>query len=66
MTPEEAIHATTINTAYAMNVSKELGSITIGKKANLYITKPISTYEFMPYSYGSNKVETVVLNGKVI
>ncbi len=66
MTPEEAINATTLNTAYAMGISNILGSISVGKKANLYITKPISTYEFMPYSYGNNKVETVILNGKRI
>ncbi|MBR5777569.1 MAG: imidazolonepropionase [Bacteroidales bacterium] len=66
MTPEEAINATTINSAYAMGVSDKLGSIAVGKTANIYITKPIPTYEFMPYSYGNNKVETVVLNGKVI
>jgi imidazolonepropionase len=65
MTPEEAINATTLNTAYAMGVSDELGSITIGKKANVFITKPIPGIEFMPYSYGSNKVDTVILNGKV-
>jgi imidazolonepropionase len=63
MLPEEAIHAVTINSAYAMGLSEELGSIARGKKANLFITKPISTYEFMPYAYGSNKVETVILNG---
>ncbi len=66
LTPEEAINATTLNTAYAMGVSNELGSITIGKKANVYITKQIPTYEFMPYAYGSNKVETVILNGKIL
>ena len=66
MTPEEAINATTINSAYAMGVSDTLGSIARGKTANLYITKPISTYEFMPYAYGSNKVETVILNGKIV
>lgn len=63
MLPEEAINACTINGAYAMGVSEELGSIAIGKKANVFITKEISTYEFMPYAYGSNKVETVILNG---
>ncbi|MEI7596761.1 MAG: imidazolonepropionase [Bacteroidota bacterium] len=63
--PEEAIHATTINSAYAMGISEELGSIAIGKKANFFITKPISSYEFMPYSFGNNKVETVFLNGKI-
>lgn len=66
MTPEEAIHATTINTAYAMGVNEELGSIAIGKKANVFITKPIPGIEFMPYAYGSNKVDTVILNGNVL
>ncbi len=66
MTPEEAIHATTINTAYAMGVNEELGSIAIGKKANVFITKPIPGIEFMPYAYGSNKVDAVILNGKVL
>ena len=63
MLPEEAINAVTLNSAYAMGLSDELGSIAVGKKANLFITKPIPSYEFMPYSYGSNKVETVILNG---
>lgn len=66
MLPEEAINATTINTAYAMGLSHELGSIAPGKKANVFITKDIPTYEFMPYYYGSSKVETVILNGKII
>ncbi|NVO02906.1 MAG: imidazolonepropionase [Bacteroidetes bacterium] len=65
MTPEEAINAVTINSAYAMDLSEELGSIAVGKKANVFITKPIPTYEFMPYAFGSNKVETVILNGKI-
>jgi len=65
MIPEEVINATTINGAYAMGVEDILGSITIGKKANVFITKPISTYAFMPYAYGSNKVETVILNGVI-
>ncbi|MCX6230304.1 MAG: imidazolonepropionase [Bacteroidetes bacterium] len=66
MLPEEAINATTINSAYAMGVSEELGSIAVGKTANVFITKAIPNYEFMPYSYGSNKVEAVILNGKLI
>ncbi|MDO4217272.1 MAG: imidazolonepropionase [Bacteroidales bacterium] len=64
MLPEEAFNATTINSGYAMGVSNELGSIAVGKRANFYITKPIATYEYMPYAYGENKVETVFLNGK--
>lgn len=66
MTPEEAINATTLNSAYAMGLSNELGSIAIGKKANVYITKTIPGIEFMPYAYGSNKVDTVILNGKIL
>jgi imidazolonepropionase len=66
MTPEEAIHAVTLNSAYAMGVSHELGSVAIGKKANIFITKPIPSLEFMPYAYGSNKVDTVILNGKIL
>ena len=64
--PEEAIYATTINSAYAMGLSEELGSIARGKKANLFITKPIPSLEFMPYAYGSNKVERVILNGEMV
>lgn len=66
MLPEEAINAVTINSAYAMGVSDELGSIAIGKKANVFITRPIPNYEFMPYAFGSNKAETVILNGEII
>ena len=62
MVAEEAINATTINTAYAMDCSDTLGSIAKGKTANVFITKPIPSIEFMPYAYGSNKVETVILN----
>ena len=65
MLPEEAINATTLNTAYAMDVSETLGSIARGKTANVFITKKIPTYEYMPYAYGSNKIEQVILNGKL-
>lgn len=65
MLPEEIINAVTINGAYAMGVEDQLGSVAVGKKANLFITKPISTYAFMPYAYGSNKVEKVIINGKI-
>ncbi|MDE7102354.1 MAG: amidohydrolase family protein, partial [Bacteroidales bacterium] len=66
MYPEEVVHATTINTACALGVSDSLGSIERGKTANFYITKKIPTYEYMPYSFGNNKVETVYLQGKRI
>jgi imidazolonepropionase len=66
MLPEEAINAVTINGAYAMGLSEEYGSIARGKKANIFITKSIPSYEFMPYSFGSNKVDRVILNGKLL
>jgi len=65
MLPEEVINATTINTAYAMGIQETHGSICKGKVANVYITKEIPTYEFMPYAYGSDLVDTVVINGEV-
>ena len=65
MTPEEVINATTINTAYAMGLSQELGSIAVGKKANLFITKPIASYAFIPYSFGHQYIDKIIINGKV-
>lgn len=66
MTPEEAINAATINGAYAMDISKTHGSISKGKKANLIITKPLNSFYEIPYCFGSNLIESVILNGKVI
>ncbi len=66
MTPEEAINAATINGAYAMGISETHGSITIGKKANLIITKPIPSYYQLPYAFGSNLIETVVVEGEIL
>jgi len=66
MTPEEAINAATINGAYAMGVSQTHGSITVGKKASLIITKPIESFYQLPYAFGSNLIENVILNGELI
>ena len=66
MTPEEAINAATINGAYAMGISNSHGSITIGKKANFSITKPISSYYQLPYAFGSNLIESVFIEGKIL
>lgn len=66
MLPEEAINAVTINAAYAMGISETHGSIARGKVANLIITKEIPSYEFLPYAFGSNLVESVILRGKII
>ena len=64
MLPEEAINAATINGAFAMELEKEVGSITIGKKANLILTKPIPSIAYLPYSFGSNLIERVMLAGE--
>ena len=64
--PEEVINAVTINSAYAMGISHTHGSIAKGKVANLFITKPIPSYEFMPYAYTSRLIDTVILNGEVV
>lgn len=66
MTPEEAINAATINGAYAMGLSKTHGSITKGKKANLILTKPIPSYSFLSYAFGSNLIDSVLINGEKI
>jgi imidazolonepropionase len=66
MLPEEAIHATTINSAYAMGLSDIVGSISRGKIANLFITNEISSYQFMPYAYGSDLINMVILRGEVL
>ncbi len=66
LVPEEAINAVTINSAYAIGISDTHGSIAKGKVANVFITKPISTYEFMPYAYTTKLVDRVILNGEEI
>ena len=65
MTPEEAINAATLNSAYAMGVMDEVGSIVPGKKANLFITKMMPTVAYLPYAFGSDVVDRVILNGEV-
>lgn len=66
MLPEEAINAATVNGAFAMEVQDLVGSITIGKKANLIITKHISSLAFLPYAFGNNCIDKVMVNGKFI
>ncbi|HLP49262.1 MAG TPA: imidazolonepropionase, partial [Chitinophagales bacterium] len=63
MTPEEVINASTLNGAYAMDVADKLGSIAIGKRANIIITRQVSSLAMLPYSFGSNLVEKVIING---
>lgn len=66
MLPEEAINAATINGAYAMELQNEVGSITVGKKANLIFTKPISSLAYLPYAFGSNLIDKVMINGEFV
>lgn len=66
MTPEETINAATINGAYAMGISEICGSITRGKKANLIITKNIPSYNYLPYAFGDNHIDSVIINGELI
>ena len=66
LTPEEAINAATINSAYAMGISDTHGSICIGKRANVLITKEIPSIYYLPYAYTSDLIDTVILGGKVV
>lgn len=66
MTPAEAIVAATINGAFAMDVAAETGSITKGKKANLIITKPLPSYNAIPYHFGESQIDTLIVNGDIL
>jgi imidazolonepropionase len=66
LTPEEAINAATINGAFAMGLEKSHGSITRGKKASVIITKPMPSIGYLPYAFGSNPIEQVIINGEFI
>jgi imidazolonepropionase len=66
LSPEEAINAATVNTACALELHKTHGTVTIGKKANLFITRPMPSLAYLPYAYGSNLIETVILNGELV
>lgn len=65
MTAEQAVNAATLNGAAAMELNDEVGSITIGKKANLFITRPMTSLAYLPYSFGQSQIETVILNGEI-
>lgn len=66
MSPEEAVNAATINGAYAMGLSETHGSITKGKKANIIITKPVSSFYQLPYEFTSNLIDKVMIEGKFL
>ena len=64
MTPAEAINAATLNGAYAMGISHDFGSVAVGKVANLFITRPIPSVEFLPYAYTTPVIDRIFLRGK--
>lgn len=66
MTPHEAIHAATLNSAYAMNLSHSHGSIAIGKTASVFLTKPIPSLAYIPYSFGHSIIDKVIIQGKIV
>ena len=66
MLPEEAVNAATINGAFAMDMENEVGSIAVGKRANLIFTKPIPSLAYLPYSFGTNLIDKVMIDGKTI
>jgi imidazolonepropionase len=63
LTPEEAIHAATLNAAYALELSSRMGSISAGKDASFFITKPMPSYAYIPYAFGENHIERVFIKG---
>jgi imidazolonepropionase len=66
MLPEEAINAATINGACAMSLGAELGTIAVGKKANLILTRPLPSLAYLPYAFGSNLIAQVMIKGEFI
>lgn len=66
MLPEEAINAMTLNAAAAMQCSDELGSITVGKRASLLITREVPSLAYLPYAFGSDNIDTVLIDGKPV
>ncbi|MBR3774330.1 MAG: imidazolonepropionase [Alistipes sp.] len=65
MTPTEALHAATLNGAAAMGLSHDFGSITVGKVANCFITKPIPSPEFFTYAYSTPLIRHTILRGAI-
>ena len=66
MTPEEAVNAATFNAACALEIQNDYGSIAVGKKANLFITKEIPSVAYFPYAFGSKLIKQVILNGELV
>jgi imidazolonepropionase len=65
LTPEQTVNASTINGAYAMGLTSQYGSISIGKKANIIITREVPSLAYLTYAFGSNLIDQVYINGKL-
>lgn len=66
MLPEEAIHAATLNASAAMGVEQEMGSITVGKRASFIITRPVPSLAYLPYAFGTDHIDTVIIDGRPV
>ena len=66
MLPEEAINAATLNAAAAMGLGNELGSLTMGKRASFIITKPVPSLAYLPYAFGQDHIDTVIIDGRPV
>ena len=64
--PAEALNAATLNAAYAMGLSHDYGSIAVGKRANLQVTKPIPSRAYIPYAYTRDIVSKVMIEGEMV
>ena len=62
--PEEAWNGATTNGAFAMGMGNSLGSITVGKLANLIITTPVPSLAYLPYRFGTNLIDKIILGGR--
>lgn len=66
LTPEEALSALTINGAAALGLSADRGAVTVGRRADLVVSKPVPSLAYLPYSFGEELVERVIINGKTV
>lgn len=66
MLPEEALQAATLNAAAAMGLQLELGSLTVGKRASLIITRPVPSLAYLPYAFGQDHIDTVIIDGRTV
>ena len=66
MLPEEAVNAMTLNAAAAMRLEEELGSIAVGKRASLIVTKRVPSLAYLPYAFGQDHLDTVIIDGRPV